>query len=96
MPTEIFGTLGAFFFAICALPQAIRVFRTGETEAISLLFLIFWALGEVFMWAYVVLDNLQFGTFQWPLHINYGFNAILLTYLLYKKLSHLKSAFNRD
>jgi uncharacterized protein with PQ loop repeat len=84
---ELFGAMGAFFFAICAFPQVYQVWKTQETKALSLSFLIFWALGEIWMWVYIIMQNAETGLIQWPLHINYFVNALSLVYLLYKKLT---------
>lgn len=84
--TEVFGILGALFFGICAFPQVWQVWKTQDTKAISLLFLVFWALGEVFMWTYVILDNSSTSNWQWPLHVNYMLNAFCLGYLIAKKV----------
>lgn len=81
---ELFGAMGAFFFAICAFPQVYQVWKTKETKALSLSFLIFWALGEVFSFIYVIAQDL----ILWPIVCNYMFNFILLVYLLYKKCSN--------
>jgi uncharacterized protein with PQ loop repeat len=82
----ILGTLGALFFAVCAFPQVYYIYKTNNTAAMSLSFISLWALGEIFMWAYVILQNGLTGDWQWPLHINYALNAIALSYLLYKKI----------
>jgi uncharacterized protein with PQ loop repeat len=83
---DLLGTIGAICFALCALPQAVQVWRTQDTRALSLAFLLLWAGGEVCMWAYVLLDNMARGAWQWPLHANYAGNAVLLGYLLIKKV----------
>lgn len=82
---NLFGTLGAIFFAICAYPQVYQVWTTRDTAALSGLFLVFWALGEVFTWTYVILDNKHVGRIQWPLHVNYLLNSISLMYLIWMK-----------
>jgi len=86
----ISGAIGAIFFAICAFPQVYQVWKTQDTKSISLLFLIFWTIGEIFMWTYVGIDNYQNHTFQWPLHLNYLLNAISLGYLDYKKIKDVR------
>jgi len=90
MITTLIGILGAIFFGICALPQVLQVWKTQDTKAISKAFLILWALGEVTMWAYVIMQNASMGIIQWPLHANYFFNGICVGYLLYKKLKEKK------
>ena len=88
--TTTIGILGAIFFAICALPQVIQVWKTQDTSSLSKLFLILWGLGEGLTWTYVILQNLALGIIQWPLHINYFFNGLMLLYLLYKKFTEKK------
>lgn len=90
MITTLFGFLGAVFFSICAIPQAWQVWKTQDAKSLSLSFLILWILGEIFMWLYVILQNISVHVMQWPLHINYLINGILLVYLVYKKIT-LKS-----
>jgi len=82
---NLFGTLGAIFFAICAYPQVYQVWITGKTDDLSGLFLIFWALGEIFMWGYVFIENRESRRWQWPLHANYFMNSLSLVYLLFMK-----------
>jgi uncharacterized protein with PQ loop repeat len=86
---EILGILGALFFGICAFPQVYKVWKTQDTESLSLMFLIFWSLGEIFMWSYVILENNSSNSWQWPLHINYLLNFISLGYLVTKKINFL-------
>lgn len=90
MIISLFGFLGATFFSICAIPQAWQVWKTQDAKSLSLSFLILWILGEIFMWLYVILQNISVHVMQWPLHINYLINGILLVYLVYKKIT-LKS-----
>lgn len=90
MMMNLIGVLGAVFFGICALPQVMQVWNTQDTKAISRAFLILWALGEAFMWAYIIMQNASMGIIQWPLHANYFFNGICVSYLLYKKLKEPK------
>lgn len=87
---SLLGILGAIFFGVCALPQVIQVWKTQDTYSISKMFLILWALGAIFMWAYVIAQNASIGVIQWPLHANYFFNSLMLIYLLYKKFMEKK------
>lgn len=82
---NLFGTLGAIFFAICAYPQVYQVWLTKDTSSLSGLFLVFWALGEVFMWSYVIMENKSTQRWQLPLHANYLLNSISLVYLIWMK-----------
>jgi uncharacterized protein with PQ loop repeat len=85
---SLLGILGSLFFAICALPQVIQVWKTQDTTSISKMFLIFWALGEVLSFVYVICQSL----ILWPIICNYVFNGIMLGYLLYKKFTEKKNA----
>ena len=89
---ELLGILGAIFFGISALPQALKVWKTGKTKDLSMSFLVLWALGLVFTWLYVILQNVDTGNIQWPLHMNYMFNIGTLTYLLQKKIRNRLAA----
>ena len=81
----LIGSLGALFFAICALPQVIQVWKTQDTSSLSKMFLILWSLGEVFSFVYVICQPV----ILWPIVANYVFNGIMLAYLLYKKLTEI-------
>ena len=80
MTFEIIGWLGAFFFAICAVPQVIQTLREGHSNGLSWLFLIFWLLGEIFMTVYV------WPTGDLPLLSNYLVNLVLTSIIFYYKV----------
>jgi len=80
MILEVIGWLGAFFFAICAVPQTIQCIREGHSDGLSWLFLIFWLLGEIFMTIYV------WPTGDLPLLSNYIVNLILTSVIFYYKV----------
>lgn len=82
---KVIGLFGAIFFGISAYPQVYHVWSTGDTSSLSGLFLIFWGLGISFTWVYVVLENMRNHRWQFPLHLNYGFNLFSLLYLLWIK-----------
>jgi len=90
MLVEVLGYIGAFLFAVCAYPQAYKVWKTQDTKSISLLFLLTWLFGEIFTWVYIGIQNYQTGIILWPLHLNYFFNGISVVYLTYKKLTERK------
>ena len=85
------GWIGSFLFAICALPQAIKVWQTRSSGDLSWLFLWLWLLGELFTVAYLVVDDVLQEVIHWPLYINYGGNTIIVLYLLYAKRAYPKS-----
>lgn len=87
---EYIGWLGSTFFAICALPQVIQTFRTKRADDLNSLFLLFWLLGEVLTFWYVLYDDVQKGVYHYPLYFNYLFNLLMLVYLVYAKLAYRK------
>jgi uncharacterized protein with PQ loop repeat len=87
---EIFGWIGAFFFAICSIPQALKIWKTHKADDLSMAFLIYWAIGEICMWTYVGIIDYVGNTIRYPLHANYFFNSILLVYLIYGKIRYGK------
>jgi uncharacterized protein with PQ loop repeat len=78
---ELIGWLGAFCFAICGLPQAIKCYQTKRADDMSWLFLILWGLGEVCMIGYTVLalDSNAL------LLANYLANGAFLSVIIYYK-----------
>jgi uncharacterized protein with PQ loop repeat len=82
----IIGLIGSIAFGICALPQAIQVYKTGNTDGLSGMFLLLWSIGEVFTFTYVIIDNIKTGSIMIPLYINYTLNGLLVGYLDYKKI----------
>ncbi len=79
---EFIGWLGAILFSLCAVPQAIKTYRTKKADDLSWAFLMMWLWGEIFTLIYV-LDN---DVLQWPLIVNYIFNIVLVLYILWAKL----------
>ncbi len=84
------GWIGAFFFAICAVPQAVKTWQTKKAGDLSWLFLLFWLLGELLTFIYIVMDDLLIKITHFPLYINYLFNIILVFYLIYAKKFYKK------
>ena len=83
---EYIGWLGAFFFAICAIPQVVKTYETKQTGDLSFMFLLLWFLGEVFTFFYIIIDDMHIGITHFPLYTNYVFNIVLVIYLLYAKI----------
>ncbi|MGD9275789.1 MAG: PQ-loop repeat-containing protein [Candidatus Pacearchaeota archaeon] len=79
------GWAGAFLFAICAVPQVIKTWRTKKAGDLSWLFLFFWLFGEVFTFTYILIDDLILKITHFPLYVNYSFNMTLVFYLIYAK-----------
>jgi len=87
---EVLGWIGAFFFAICSIPQAIKIWKTKKAKDLSMQFLLYWAIGEINMWLYVGIIDYVGNTVRYPLHANYFFNSLLLVYLIYGKIRYGK------
>lgn len=79
------GWVGAFLFAICAVPQVVKTWKTKKTNDLSLLFLLFWLFGELLTFTYIIIDDILLKITHFPLYVNYLFNIILVLYLLYAK-----------
>lgn len=82
---ELIGWLGAFLFAICAVPQVIKTWKSKKADDLSWLFLFFWLAGEILMCVYIVIDDITLGITHYPLYMNYAFNIVMVIYLLYAK-----------
>jgi uncharacterized protein with PQ loop repeat len=79
------GWIGAFFFAISAIPQALKTWKTKSAKDLSWLFLILWLAGEIFTLSYIIIDDIILRITHIPLYVNYIFNTIVLLYLIYAK-----------
>jgi uncharacterized protein with PQ loop repeat len=64
--------IGAFFLALCGLPQAALCWKNGNARGMDPYFLAMWLMGELLMFAYVVYLG------DWPLTVNYGLNLVVL------------------
>lgn len=82
---HLIGWIGAFLFAICALPQVIKTWKTKKADELSWLFLIFWLFGELLTFTYIIIDDILLKITHYPLYVNYVFNIILVLYLIYAK-----------
>ena len=84
---ELIGWLGAFLLATCGLPQLFKTIKTKDFSGLSLLFIVWWLLGEILTLAYILIK-----AFRYPLLFNYIINIIvcviiLIVYLKYKNSS---------
>jgi uncharacterized protein with PQ loop repeat len=79
---ESIGWIGAFFFSICAIPQAWQSFKEKHSNGLSVMFLVYWLLGEVFMLTYVMLQP----ELDLPLFVNYVVNLLLTSVIAWYKL----------
>ena len=79
---DILGWIGATCFALCGVPQAIKAYREGHCRGLSVWFLMFWMLGEVF---YISGTLLKFGWVGWMM-FNYLFSVLCLSIIIYFKV----------
>jgi uncharacterized protein with PQ loop repeat len=77
---EILGWIGGFCLAVCALPQAIKVFKEKNADGTSHAMLWLWMFGEVFTLIYVLFEK-----FSYPLLINYSLNIVFVAVIFYYK-----------
>ena len=85
---EVSGWIGSIMFALCGLPQAIKIWQTKSANDLSWMFLVMWAIGEVLTSSYVLITNIKLNNYQYPLLINYILNGIVLIYLIYGKIKY--------
>jgi len=76
---EILGWMGSVLLALCGLPQAIQTVRTKSASDISWLFLLMWGAGDLMLLIYT------FPLGKLALTINYGFNAVLISIIIWYK-----------
>jgi len=82
---ELSGWIGSFLFATCGIPMAWESYKNGHSEGITLPFLWMWWWGEIFILIYTVPHQL------WPLIINYIFNLLLVSIVIWFKYQPRKS-----
>jgi len=74
---EIIGWVGAFLLATCGIPQVYKSVKTKDFSGLSILFILWWGIGEVLVLYYVINR-----AFRWPLLFNYGLNIIAVFIIL--------------
>lgn len=77
---EIIGWLGGICLSLCALPQAIKVYREKNADGTSHLMLWLWMIGEILTLIYVCLEK-----FSLPLILNYSLNIVFVAIIFYYK-----------
>jgi len=77
---EIAGWSAAFLLSICGLPQAIKSFKEGHSNGVSLSFVISWSLGCILMLIYVI------PTGSLPLIVDYVLNICFTLIILFYKV----------
>ena len=78
MMIEFVGWLGAVLLATCGIPQLVKTIRTRNFDGLSLTFLFWWLLGEIFILFYVIQK-----AFKWPLILNYAINIVVIFVILF-------------
>jgi len=73
---EVSGYIGSFLLAVCAAPEAWRSIKRKKCD-IGYSFLLLWLAGEALLCYY----NTSIGSI--PLYINYGFNILLISVMLF-------------
>ena len=71
--------IGSIALATCGVPEAIKAYETEECT-IGYTMLLLWLVGEICLVIYVIQTS------QYVLLINYGFNILLVSIMLYYKL----------
>lgn len=86
----ILGFMGAFCFAMCTLPQILRVLKRKSTADISLLFIILSLGGNLCSATYIFYTNFLSGYWQIPQYFNYSIATTLVVILLCLKIKYDK------
>lgn len=77
---ELIGIIGSVAFATCAIPQVVECYRKQSAQGLSWMFLILWAIGELFTIIYIWPQQ------DWILLSNYFFNSLCLLIMIYFKI----------
>jgi uncharacterized protein with PQ loop repeat len=75
---EVLGWIGSIALAVCAYPQAVKCWRQGHGQGLSVFGLIVWTAGEI---ALVIATPLKCGWVPW-LMANYIGNLLALAVIL--------------
>jgi uncharacterized protein with PQ loop repeat len=78
---EFAGLLGAACLGLCAVPQAVKCWRTRSAGDISWAFLGLWLAGEVLTTVYVIASHAA----DPVLLANYALNTVLIILIIYIK-----------
>jgi uncharacterized protein with PQ loop repeat len=87
---EIIGWIGGICLSLCALPQAIKVYREKNADGTSHLMLWLWMFGEILTLIYVL-----FAKFSLPLILNYSLNIVFVAVIFYYKYLYGKTGKDR-
>lgn len=96
----IVGFCGAICFALCTLPQILRVLKRKSTADISLLFILLSLGGNLCSATYIFYTNWVSGYWQIPQYFNYTIATTLVITLLCLKIKYdkeqIKESFRRS
>ena len=84
--SNVLGWIGATLLALCALPEVITAYYTGQCD-LSWGLLLMWYFGEWFSFLYVLTKSVEVDLAA--LLFNYGINVALLTILIVVKLGNV-------
>ena len=87
---ELIGWLGGVLLSICGLPQAVKSFQDKHSNGLSWNFLLMWFFGEILLLIYTIPTGML------PLIVNYVFNLVLVSVILYYKIEGTKYAVIRS
>lgn len=90
MINETIGWIGNILFAICAIPQVVKTYKTKRTKDLSVLFLWLWFFGELLTFIYIVVGDIEARSLHLPLYLNYIINIVLASFLVYAKYVYPK------
>ena len=78
MWAELFGWIGCMAFSVCAVPQAYRSWKDGNSDGLDSVFLALWLVGEV---SFIAAVLLRFGLVLWLVG-NYVANLVCLLVII--------------
>jgi len=77
MVIDFIGWIGAVLLATCGLPQLIKTLKTRNFKGLSLVFVVWWLIGEILVLFYILYER-----FSWQLIFNYGLNILVCLLIL--------------
>jgi uncharacterized protein with PQ loop repeat len=84
---QVIGWIGAFAFALCGLPQAIRSIEDGHSNGLEWGFLLLWVLGEFCAVYFVWDDKKKLSPFFFNYVVNIIFVGIIIFYKIFPQVS---------
>ena len=79
---EVIGWIGNVCLSICGVPQAWQCYKAGNSNGLSVGFILLWATGELLTFSYI----LSFEKTTWPLIVNYMTNILVLMVMIRYKI----------